>query len=269
MSRDSLPSSSAARRGVLLTFVGIAFFGATGARAAPVNFNVPAQAADEALLSFARQASVEVLFSFDELHRVHSEGVRGAQESDEALRTLLKGTGFAARRNAMGRYVVSRATLTAGSIRGRLLTPDGTAAQGVHVVIPEKRMSVDTDADGGFQFVNLSPGSYQVFATGAGYQTLQIDEAHVVAGRMLTLETFSMQVAREPSQLAPFVVEAKSVRSPLLLDIGEAPAPRTAIGDVDHPRSENDALSYTVFDRERIARSGVTTRERIPEARAT
>jgi iron complex outermembrane receptor protein len=254
LSRASSPTRANSGFRSLVSFLGIAVLAA----AAPVDFSVPAQPADSALLAFARQASAEVLFSFDELHRVGSPGVTGEREPDDALKALLKGTGFSAHRNAIGRYVVARAPQTEGSIRGMLLTPDGTVAQGVHVVIPALRLSVDTDAGGRYQFDELQPGSYQVFATGAGYQTLQIDEAHVVAGRALTLETFSMQVAREPSQLAPFVVEAKSARSPLLLDVGSAPAPRTAIGDVDQPRSENDALSYTVFDREKIARSGVT-----------
>ena len=40
-------------------------------------------------------------------------------------------------------------------------------------------------------------------------------------------------------------------------DEGPPPAPRTAAGDVDLPRSDNDALDFAIFTRDQIARSGV------------
>jgi iron complex outermembrane recepter protein len=226
--------------------------------AEPVDFNLPAQAADRALLAFCKQANVELLFSYDELHRSTSSQVVGRLEPEEALNRLLKGTGFRGQRSGKGKFLVARAVAPGGEITGQLLAPDGSPARSLHVLIPSVGLSVVTDGLGGFRFQGVLPGNYQVFAAGAGYQTLEIDDVRATAGRVLNLETFTMQVAREPAQLEPFVVEAKSAQSPLLVDVGAAPAPRTAIGDLDQPRSENDALSYTVFDREQIARSGVT-----------
>jgi len=75
--------------------------------AGPVEFNLPAQPADGALMAFCKQAKVEMLFSYDELHKATSSEVVGSLEPDEALERLLKGTGFEARRNGSGRYVVT------------------------------------------------------------------------------------------------------------------------------------------------------------------
>ena len=48
--------------------------------AVPVDFDLPAQPVDGALLAFSRQAKVEVLFSFDELHARTSTQVEGNYE---------------------------------------------------------------------------------------------------------------------------------------------------------------------------------------------
>src|ERR1039457_3570055 len=71
--------------------------------AGPVDFNLPAQPADGALMTFCKQARVEMLFSYDELHKATSSEVVGRMEPEEALERLLKGTGFEARRSGRGR----------------------------------------------------------------------------------------------------------------------------------------------------------------------
>jgi hypothetical protein len=110
--------------------------------AAPVAFNVPSQPADAALMAFCRQADVELLFPFDELRAVRSQAVVGRYEPAEALGILLRGTGYAARRNESGKYVVVAET---GSLRGRLRRPGGAGAGGVHVAIAELHRSAVTD----------------------------------------------------------------------------------------------------------------------------
>jgi hypothetical protein len=74
--------------------------------AEPLEFDLPAQPADAALMAFCRQAKVELLFSFDELHGTTSTAVTGRLEPEEALNRLLAGTGFAPKRNGKGRFVV-------------------------------------------------------------------------------------------------------------------------------------------------------------------
>lgn len=208
-------------------------------------------------MAFSRQAKVEVLFSFDELHKTTSARVEGRLEPEEALKRLLSGTGFAAERNARGRFVVAPAAQPTGSISGQILTPSGTPASGIRVMIPAARVAVVTGQGGDFYFNGVPAGSYQIYATGGGFQPLQIDDVLVAAGRMLTLEALEMQTASDPARMEPFVVEGKPALPGILGENGGPPAPRTATGDIDQPRSENDALDYVVFTREEIARSGV------------
>jgi hypothetical protein len=89
-------------------------------RATPVNFELPAQPAATALLAFAKQAGVEVLFSYDDLKKVQSTSVVGSFEPDAALALLLRGTGFAATLKAPGKFVVKRDSWSqkASEIRG-------------------------------------------------------------------------------------------------------------------------------------------------------
>jgi len=94
-------------------------------------------------------------------------------------------------------------------------------------------------------------------AAAAGFQPLEISDARVVASRSVVLDTCTMKPVREPGELEPFVVEARSARAGPLVEYDAGPAPRTAIGDLDQPRSENDALDFTVINRDQIARSGV------------
>src|ERR1017187_4772476 len=226
--------------------------------AEPVNFNLPAQPADGALLAFCKQANVEMLFPYDKLHKVTSADVTGRMEPEDALERLLKGTGFEARRNGRGKYVVRPVAQATGSIRGRLVTPAGAAAPGIHVVIPSLRLAGVTNGAGTFAFPAVPPGTYQLFAAGAGLPALQIDGVRVTAGEVLTLEALTMSTASDPARLQPYVGEGKSALSSFPDDSGPPPAPRVAIGDVDLARSENDALDYTIFTRDQIARSGVT-----------
>jgi iron complex outermembrane receptor protein len=226
--------------------------------AEPVDFNLPAQPADAALMAFCRQAKIEILFSYDELHKATSAGVAGRMDPDDALERLLKGTGFEARRTGRGRYVVTAVAPPTGAIRGRLVNQEGAGAPGVRVVIPSLRLAEVTDGNGAFGFPAIPPGTYQLFAARAGYQTLQVDGVRVAAGKVLDLEALTVSTAGDPARLEPYVVQGKAARSDFPDDSGPPPAPRVAIGDIDVARSENDALDYTIFTRDQIARSGVT-----------
>ena len=106
------------------------------ARAEPIDFNLPAQPAADALLAFSRQAKVEILFSFEELREVKSTEVVGRYEPVDALSHLLRDTGFIARRNEKGKFVVTRVTRPTGSIKGRLLGSDGRPPAGCGSIFP-------------------------------------------------------------------------------------------------------------------------------------
>ena len=227
------------------------------ALAEPVDFDLPVQPADAALLSFARQAKVEILFSSDDLHRVHSASVAGRHEPEEALVLLLQGTGFTARSSSRGKFIVTSARRPTGSVKGRLTGPDGAAAQGIRVTSPDARQAATTDENGEFEFPSMPPGTHRLVATGAGYQTLRIAGVKVTANQLLTLEPRSLQAASEPTRLEPVVVQGGAA-PPRPFGEGEAPAgPPTAIGNLDLVRTQNDVLPYTIYERDQIARSGV------------
>jgi outer membrane cobalamin receptor len=79
------------------------------ARAKPVNFELPAQPAATALLAFAKQAGMDVLFSYEDMKKVQSSAVVGSYEPEAALTLLLRDTGFEATLKAPGKFVVKRA----------------------------------------------------------------------------------------------------------------------------------------------------------------
>lgn len=228
-----------------------------GASATPIQFDLPAQTADAALLSFSRQARVEVLFSFDELHQTRSAAVVGRYEPQDALNRMLEGTGFVARRNGKGKFVVAKAAPAAGALRGQVHAPDGRALADARVLIPDARLAATTDANGQFFFSCVPAGTHRLVATASGYQSLVIDGTKLEPGTLLTLNPVQLVRADEPAQLAAVVVEGTSTRV-RPFQRSETPfAPRSATGNLDRPRTENDALPYVIYDRDQIQRSGV------------
>jgi outer membrane receptor protein involved in Fe transport len=224
--------------------------------AAPTEFNIPAQSTAHALLQFSQQARAEILFSFEELQTVHSDEVKGVFEPSEALNRLLRGTGFHARRNLQGKFIVTKTVTAAGSIKGRLLLPDGSAARDFHVNIADTSLVTSTEANGDFNFTSVPPGTYRLFIVAAGYRPLEIVGVRVDAQRAVNVETHTLQPSDDLVRLAPQIVEGKFYRHWKVRETDDFQAQRAA-GNLDLPRSEDDALPYTVYDRDQISRSGV------------
>jgi len=224
-------------------------------RATPVDFNLPAQPLASALLLFAQQARVEVLYSYDDLKSVPSSVLVGRYEPDDALNHLLKNTGFAARRNLLGKFVVTRTTKPTGSVEGRILTQAGEPARRVTVALAALRLRTLTDETGAFVFPAVPPGTYRLVAGGTGYQLLEQPGVLVEAGQARTLGPLHLQTASEVTELEPYLVRDQDDR--LLIGEGVGAAPRRAAGNLDLPRTEDNALPFTIFTREQIARSGV------------
>jgi len=243
----------------LLGWLAFGLAGLTGGRllATPVDFNLPAQPASTALLSFCRQADVELLFSYAELSEVRANAVVGRYEPADALTRLLQGTGFTAQRNARGKFAVARAGRPAEAVRGRVLTPDGLGAAGLTVHLMGTRQVVTSDGGGAFAFAGVEPGTYRIAINGAGYQPLIIEAVVVRPAQTLTLAPETLHAAGDPHRLEPFVVEAHSAEGESRWDDPSYPPPRTALGNIDLPRSADDALPYEIYDRDQIVRSGV------------
>lgn len=246
--RRALPSPLRLALGGLLVVTGLA---------APVDFNLPAGSAAEALLAFSQQAHAEVLFAYDDLRPVTARAVVGRYEPEDALNRLLKHTGFIARRKLPGKFVVARATRPGGAIEGRILLPDGAPARDLTVSLVGTRLRTTTDESGAFILTAVPPGLRRLSVKAAGYQPLLLDPVLVEGGREFTLAPQTLQPAEETTQLEPFVVRDRSVRMKLLDDSAALLGPRRATGNLDLPRGENDALPYTVFTREQLSRSGV------------
>ena len=238
------------RWGLIALLVGLA-------RAEPLEFSLSTQPLADALLAYSKQAKIEVLFSFDELRRVPSAAVIGRLEPEEALGRLLRGTGYVARRNGKGKFVITRATRPTGSIKGRLLTPGGVPARGLRVTIPEARQTVTTDDSGEFDFPSVPPGTYQLLAAGDGYQPLQMKGARVDADSLLTVDPQTMLKADDVMRLAPYVVKGESTHLWPVDPNRDLFGARVAAGNLDLPRTEDDPLPFMVYRRDQINRSGV------------
>ncbi len=224
--------------------------------AEPADFSLPAQPLADALLDFSRQAKVEILFSFDELRQRQSTEVIGRYEPVDALSRLLRGTDFVARRNDKGKFAVTRAVRPTGSIKGKLRGSDGSPARGVLVTIAGGRQTTETDARGEFDFPVVPPGIYRLNAAGAGYHPLPIVGIRVLAGRVSIVDTQEMLATDDVTRLAPYVVTGESDRGRLFDGSGAYLGPRVAAGNLDLPRTADDALPYTVYSRSQITRSG-------------
>lgn len=257
--RGALPSGRTVglRAGIFFWVFAVTGLFCPAARAEPLNFNLPAQRADTALLEFSKQANLEILFSSTALRKVNSTAVVGRFEPEEALKELLRDTGFIARRDPRGKFIVTLAPPATGGIRGRLIGADGRGLRGMRVSIAALRQTVVTDEQGEFHFSALPIGFHRIVANGEAYPPLRIATARVEADQVVTLAPKTMVMASEPTRLAPVVVQGRLGQ----LRAGDrapgAQFPRSATGNLDLNRGEDDVLPYTVHDREKISRGGV------------
>lgn len=104
------------------------------AHAEPVKLDIPAQSLASALREFGKQAGLEVLYSPDVVKGVKSRGVSGSLEPEEALDTLLQGSGISYHRegNTITLSAVTSDLLQMGAVtiegRGLGATTDGTGS---------------------------------------------------------------------------------------------------------------------------------------------
>jgi TonB dependent receptor/Carboxypeptidase regulatory-like domain/TonB-dependent Receptor Plug Domain len=159
-------------------------------RAAPVNFDVPAQLAATAVVAFAKQAAVEVLFSSRDLKKVQSTAVVGAYEPQAALELLLSGTEFAATRDAAGKFIVERkrAQPEVGEIRGSVISrSDSRPIADATVRLADKSAVVQTDANGIFVLRDVPVATPLLVIQAEGYRMIRVSEIAVRAGRRVEL----------------------------------------------------------------------------------
>lgn len=82
---------------------------APAAGEARVRFDIPAGTLDQNLVRFGRQSGLQITVNAELTTGLRSPGVSGSHAADDALRTLLGGTGLSAQRGGSGEYTLRRA----------------------------------------------------------------------------------------------------------------------------------------------------------------
>ncbi|HYC70216.1 MAG TPA: TonB-dependent receptor [Opitutaceae bacterium] len=245
------------RRFLLRLLAGALCWPGLPAGAAPVQLDLPAQSAATAMVQLSEQARVEIVFPYDELHRVPVPALRARLEPAEAITRILRDTGYAAHRYGRGKYVIRSTARPSGSIRGRVITASGDPAADALVAAAEPRVSARADANGEFLLAALPPGRHRLLVTADTFQPLQIEAVEVEADRVSKLPDQRLRPARDPERMEPYIVEGRSARMRPLDDSAALLGPRRATGNLDLPRSADDALPFAIYTREQITRSGV------------
>jgi outer membrane receptor protein involved in Fe transport len=78
-----------------------------------------------------------------------------------------------------------------------------------------------------------------------------------VPGRSPSPSPETGRAAGDPHRLEPYVVQGQAAGAQTGGREPSYPPPRTALGNIDLPRTADDALPYAIYDREQILRSGV------------
>lgn len=222
--------------------------------AAPAGeFDIAPQDLASALLLFAQQAKVEVLFAADDVRGINTPGAQGRYEPERALALLLRDTTLLARKSDSGKFIVTAAPSAIGEIRGRMLTPAGAGVAGIHIRVAGIDAATATDARGRFRLTNVPPGEHRLLAAADGFRSLEITGIIVGPSRTVTLSPHTLEPAAELTRLEPYIVKANGQHSGRITLAG----PRQATGNLDLARSENDALPFVVLGREEVIRSGV------------
>jgi len=81
-----------------------------GHSADAASFDIPAGDLTSALDDYMKQSGVSLMYSTSAVKGVHSRGIRGDIDSNDALSRLLSGTGFRIRRDASGAVAIVRGT---------------------------------------------------------------------------------------------------------------------------------------------------------------
>ncbi len=173
------------------------------AHAKPVRFDLPAQPAATALAAFAKQAGVEVLFSFDELRAVNANAVSGEHEPDAALALLLRGTGFVGTRTAAGKFLVVRETSPGGAeIRGKVVEDaTGDPVADVRVRALGGSVQTHTSADGEFVLRGVPVDTPAIVVQAEGWTTQQRSGLGLRGGERVELETIRLRAGGGTPQL--------------------------------------------------------------------
>lgn len=94
----------------------------------PQRFNIPPQALDDALLIFAQQARVSVLFPGEQYRQLRTGGVQGMRCRDEALEQLLEGLAVSGSINAANQLIIAAADAVEPAVAETSVTQESAPA---------------------------------------------------------------------------------------------------------------------------------------------
>ena len=229
--------------------------------AKPIKFDIPAQPASEALLAFSKQAGVDVLYSFKDLHEVQSQALVGDFEPEAALAVLLKGTGFLAMRDESGKFVVTHETPKPGSVTSTVIsTESGKPVEGARVRVVDTALGAVTDHAGRFRLTEVPAGTYSVVVMADDFMPTRVTDVTVRDNADVSLNLIDLRPKKEGvTQLQEYVVSAKKdVVELQSYEVSDTKVKPFSGASVDLPRTINDAQAYYIFDSKTIEQSGAT-----------
>ncbi len=122
------------RKSVLMLLASTTCIVASAAQAQTVSFDIPNGSLKSALDAFSRQSGAPIIFRSDDVDGLQSSGARGSLSAVQALEAILAGTGFEARSDAGGSFVVVRSgTVAPASSQTQPVSPIGAAVTGSDV----------------------------------------------------------------------------------------------------------------------------------------
>ena len=251
-----MPSTRLARAGLLIAAFAVTL---TAVHAAPADekpFNIPAQRADVALVEFAKQGAVEVLFSSTELKAVQANAVVGRFTPDAALALLLRGTGFGSARTSTGKLMIVRDRRRAawGEIRGVVVgSLDGQPVANATVRLGNTNGGTRARGDGSFVLRELGEDAHAIVVHADGFAPLRITDILVAAGRRTEIGEVRLALAGDaPQQLGELVVNAAELATlsvPTLLALQEVVVTPSRFGIEE----ERGAIAATLTESDLLA----------------
>src|SRR4051812_37393146 len=109
----------------LATGVAIAVHSTVPAAAQPRSIDIPSEEAARSIPEFARQENIQIIAPVSQLHGIKTQAVSGRMELNDALKTLLVGTGLEVASNDGGTIVLRRAIAAAPVVE----PPNGVDAE--------------------------------------------------------------------------------------------------------------------------------------------
>ena len=160
------------------------------------------------------------------------------------------------------------ATESSASIKGALTVPPITekSITSVSVTLVETGQVAPVQADGGYLFTAVVPGTYTLRAVGEGFSPLRITEVPVDAGQVTEVGRREMPILVADGKVQAGVETTQSHRETDIMKLDRfvvQGANRRAFTDAnaDVPRTENDVQPYRIITGEEMAFAGSLTVE--------